>query len=146
MGEALNLKAKRFGKLVADEPLDERSSNGSIMWRCRCDCGKIVYVPCNNLMSGHTKSCGCSYRDAGYKIINYKIRADNTSGVKGVGFYKRKNMWRAQIKFNKRSYHLLYSADINDCIAIRNEAEKAVQNDNFEKWFAGYRSSIILDE
>ena len=28
-------------------------------WECLCDCGKIAFVPGNNLKSGNTKSCGC---------------------------------------------------------------------------------------
>lgn len=30
---------------------------------CRCDCGNVRTVPANNLVNGHTKSCGCLYRE-----------------------------------------------------------------------------------
>ena len=49
----------RFGKLTAMRPTGERSSRGSLMWRCRCDCGKEVCADLNQLTSGNKKSCGC---------------------------------------------------------------------------------------
>ena len=46
---------------------------------------------------------------------NTKICSKNTSGVKGVGFHKSKNKWRASIKINGKlvqigSYHTLEEA------------------------------------
>lgn len=29
-------------------------------WQCQCDCGAILIVPSNQLLSGRTKSCGCA--------------------------------------------------------------------------------------
>lgn len=54
-----NLVGQRFGKLVVLEMLDERSSNGKIMYRCKCDCGNEVNVVGNSLVTYHTLSCGC---------------------------------------------------------------------------------------
>lgn len=57
--KSAQLANQRFGRLVAIKPTQERSSNGSIMWECKCDCGNIVKVRANHLTSGKTKSCGC---------------------------------------------------------------------------------------
>lgn len=54
-----NLVNKRFGKLIALEPTQERMG-GSIKWLCKCDCGKFVKKSARNLTSGGTISCGCS--------------------------------------------------------------------------------------
>lgn len=54
-----NLVGQRFGKLVVLELLDERSSSGKTMYRCRCDCGNEVNVVGNSLTTYHTLSCGC---------------------------------------------------------------------------------------
>ena len=54
-----NLVGQRFGKLIVLEMLDERSSNGKIMYRCKCDCGNEVNVVGNSLATYHTLSCGC---------------------------------------------------------------------------------------
>jgi hypothetical protein len=36
-----------------------RTTNGMVIWRCRCECGNEVDVPGGRLQSGNTKSCGC---------------------------------------------------------------------------------------
>ena len=53
-----NLLNQRFGKLLVIEKTDLRKYN-NIIWKCRCDCGNITYVPTNSLTKGDTKSCGC---------------------------------------------------------------------------------------
>lgn len=56
---AIDLTGQRFGKLTAIKPTDKRSSSGSIIWECKCDCGNLAYVPANSLNYGETNSCGC---------------------------------------------------------------------------------------
>lgn len=48
-----NITDQRFGRLVAVTYL------GGSAWWCRCDCGNAPVVLTSNLMSGHTRSCGC---------------------------------------------------------------------------------------
>jgi hypothetical protein len=59
MGKPKNLTGKRFGRLVALEITDQKSSNGSYLWKCLCDCGQEKCVPSGNLNRGTTNSCGC---------------------------------------------------------------------------------------
>lgn len=60
-----DLQGKRFGKLVAQErvALVKRTK-----WRCQCDCGGIVEVYAQNLVTGNTTTCGCSGRGRAAKI------------------------------------------------------------------------------
>lgn len=54
---AIDITGQRFGRLIAIEPTNRR--NGSnIVWKCKCDCGKITYVNTVNIKNT-TKSCGC---------------------------------------------------------------------------------------
>ena len=53
-----DLAGQRFGMLTAVEPTEERRY-GSVVWRCRCDCGNEKFVAAGNLVSGGVKSCGC---------------------------------------------------------------------------------------
>lgn len=39
---------------------------------------------------------------------NRKLNADNASGYKGVGWYKRTGKWRSCIKYNTKTIHLGY--------------------------------------
>ena len=56
-----DLTGKRFGNVVV---LGEcgRANDGHVSWICRCDCGNEIIARSNNLINGHTKSCGMHRR------------------------------------------------------------------------------------
>lgn len=56
---AVDLTGRRFGRLVAIAPTDQRKYSGGVVWQCLCDCGNTAYVSSHQLLSGYTKSCGC---------------------------------------------------------------------------------------
>lgn len=58
----LEISGQRFGLLVAINPTNKRSSNGSVIWECLCDCGNTTYVPAGQLTRHHTLSCGCRHQ------------------------------------------------------------------------------------
>jgi hypothetical protein len=60
------------------------SKNHNTLWLCQCECGKFVEVQRNYLISGHTKSCGCYYRETRHTI-------SRTHGMRGTKIY---NVWR----------------------------------------------------
>lgn len=53
-----DLSGKRFGKLNVIKYAGFK--NGRAMWECKCDCGNVLEVRGDSLISGNTKSCGCS--------------------------------------------------------------------------------------
>lgn len=55
----INLIEKRFGRLLVIECSDRRNKKGNVIWKCKCDCGNIVYVSSKHLINGNSKSCGC---------------------------------------------------------------------------------------
>jgi hypothetical protein len=59
----IDLTSKRFGRLVALTLHPERSRFGEARWVCRCDCGGEGIVQGSSLRSGHSKSCGCLYKE-----------------------------------------------------------------------------------
>ncbi len=61
------LMGKRFGKLVVLERTD-RKSNGAVLWRCRCDCGKECEKTTGALNAGFATSCGCSWRQPAVQV------------------------------------------------------------------------------
>ena len=69
-GKPMDITGRRFGLLVAINPTDKRSSGGSIIWQCLCDCGNITYVPLGQLTRGHTLSCGCRHKSKWEMLIN----------------------------------------------------------------------------
>ena len=56
-------KGQRYGKLVVDKYEGKKElKNGRKVdiWSCNCDCGHRGFVAEYNLLSGNTKSCGCT--------------------------------------------------------------------------------------
>ena len=58
-----DLTGQKFGRLTVIEKTTKRSPHGEIIWKCRCKCGNITEVRGSNLLGGHTKSCGCLYKE-----------------------------------------------------------------------------------
>lgn len=52
-----DLTGQKFGELTAVRPTEERYF-GSVVWECKCSCGKVCYIPRLSLVSEQTKSCG----------------------------------------------------------------------------------------
>lgn len=53
---------QRFGRLTLIE--GGRDSQRHEVWRCRCDCGKVVTKQAYHLLSGAIQSCGCLARES----------------------------------------------------------------------------------
>lgn len=49
---------QKFGKLTVVKKTDERYVDGSILYLCKCECGKAIKSTSNRLKSGHLKTCG----------------------------------------------------------------------------------------
>lgn len=125
MGKVLDLTNQRFDRLIAIPPTEQRD-DGNMVWECRCDCGKTVYVGARRLVEKNTKSCGCLQKDVRDKQIDYFRRmaavdsvggtrlshlnhtryGHNTSGVRGVSWNKASGKWMATITFQKKTYYL----------------------------------------
>ena len=58
------------------------------------------------------------------KVLNQNIRKDNTSGVKGVNYDKRKNLWVARITVNGKRKYLGRRKKFEDAVKLRKDAEK----------------------
>lgn len=63
MGKKVELTGRRFGRLVVIEQALEKSANGALHWKCKCDCGNEKIIRGTNLTSGKTLSCGCYNRE-----------------------------------------------------------------------------------
>jgi hypothetical protein len=55
---------------------------------------------------------------------NRSISKNNTSGRKGVAWYKRYGKWRVQIQFNNKKIHVGYYDDIDDASKAYNKKAK----------------------
>ena len=62
MTKCINLENKKFGTLICLK-LDETSKKKWRSWICKCDCVNIKSISQCHLSSGHTKSCGCLFKN-----------------------------------------------------------------------------------
>ncbi len=150
MGKFEDLTGKKFNRLTV-LGLAERNSSRQIQWKCKCDCGNIVFATTTYLKSGHTKSCGClnkekaskrlkdskfikaknNYRKENFlvegtslSLINPKhLRKNNKSGVTGVYWDKKLKKYRARINIKGKSISLGCFKDLKEAKKARKLAE-----------------------
>lgn len=153
----LDISGQRFGRLIAIAPTNNTCGH-SVIWECRCDCGRIAYVASTRLRKGETKSCGClnledkkekskimrKVRDVDYidgtdiQGLLQKPRARNTSGVVGVSYDVSVGQWKAHITFKGHRYFLGSGRDKEHVIALRREAEKRIHGEFLEWYYTEY--------
>ena len=58
MPDCINMSGQRYGRLTCIERVPN-DKNRKTLWRCICDCGKVVIVCAGDIRNGKVKSCGC---------------------------------------------------------------------------------------
>ena len=138
---ALDLKGKRFGKLVAIERAGT-TKNDNALWLCQCDCGNTTKANATSLRIGDTISCGCikkvkidyarqvltdemTINGVVVPLLTKKTRSDSGTGHKGVSKRVRRGLTRYEVSITikgKRIYLGAYK-NIKEAIAARKAAE-----------------------
>ena len=74
----IDLTGKRFGRLTVIERAEDRVRPGykAPMWKCKCDCGKVIITYGALLRKGLTRSCGC-YAKERLPIANKKYEDED---------------------------------------------------------------------
>jgi hypothetical protein len=57
-----DIRGEKFGRLLVLEK-NGRANNREAIYSCICDCGKTKNVSSAKLRSGHTRSCGCLFKE-----------------------------------------------------------------------------------
>lgn len=86
MSAFIDLTGQRFGLLTAINRMG-RDNNNSVVWLCKCDCGKEVTVRSYSLRSGNTKSCGCL-------MLSSSSRLGKKSKIHGESHARLYAVWR----------------------------------------------------
>lgn len=134
MGKPLDLVGKKYGRLTVLEKLPERR-HGSVVWRCRCDCGNFDAVTTGELRYGRHTSCGCYQRE----------RASQSSVTHGQSKTRLYRIWCAMIKRceneNDAGYNNYGGRGIGVCREWRTSFEA------FREWALsnGYSDSLSID-
>ena len=96
MGKKLiDLSGMKFGRLLVEEKVGH--SGGKAVWRCKCDCGKVVNVRGVHLRKGRQVSCGCKKRE-GVKIF------EDTAARRRQLYKERPEIYKAsQLRYRERN-------------------------------------------
>lgn len=145
-----DIAGSRKGKLTALYPTEKRDGKGSVIWRCRCDCGNEIEMSENNFEFGSYVSCGCVKAQRWQECIpsqymtfvdgtcveiiaNRKERSDNTSGFRGV--YKAKeNSYRSYIGLQGKKYDLGRYDTFEEAVTTRLAVEKHLHDGFLSCW------------
>lgn len=121
------------------------NKNGKALWECECECGNLCYYTTTQLRHYGVNSCGCIQREKAAELapvagrkrqlingsclnsFNSKIGENNTSGVKGVSFYKKSGKWKVQIRYSYKNYYFGLYEKIEDAAEVRREAEQFIK-------------------
>lgn len=148
-----DLTGKVFGRLTVLGRSEKRSPRGARttpMWECRCECGSITYKATDTLTNPDLSMCHrCAQiyaseqgrANAGYvegtqlgKIRVKTEKSNNLSGVRGVYFNPKKGLYKAEIKFQGKSYYLGSFKNLDDAIKARRLGE--------EKYFEPFLDTV----
>ncbi|XCP84627.1 transcriptional regulator [Roseburia hominis] len=144
---AKDILGRQFGDLTVIAYDGKRE--GTYFWRCQCKCGNETVVQQNNLLLGHTKSCGCRQKTVykeNLKLIDgtsvtmleasrqHRLISTNSSGYGGVYRKRKSGKWAAQITFKGKTYYLGSFIKIEDAVKARKEAEESIYGE-FLKWY-----------
>ena len=117
---ALDLKNKRFGKLLVLEKIGKDKSR-NVMWKCKCDCGNETTSTSRDLNRGHKTSCGC------YQ----KQRASEANKIHGKSHTKLHYIWTDMLRRCNNPNHHAYKWYGGKGIEVAKDWEEYVV---FEKW------------
>lgn len=109
----INIANQRFGELIALYPINKRSSNGCVIWHCKCDCGNEVDIASNALTSGNSTSCGHHHQSKGARYIEKLLAQNNIVYEKEKTFKGCRDKGLLRFDF--------YLPDYNTCIEFDGE-------------------------
>lgn len=78
-----DITGKRFGKLIAIKPTQNRDPKGAIIWECSCDCGCTTYVSVRGLNDRDITSCGCKKVETAKSIQKNGVESAKKSPKSG---------------------------------------------------------------
>ncbi|MDD3339659.1 MAG: hypothetical protein PHS82_12480 [Lachnospiraceae bacterium] len=132
----VDLNGFQSGELSVLRPTVMRTKQGSVMWECKCTCGRTVIISSNALIHKKQKSCGCKKKER-MKLISSRLhRVDGTcierlgqkaarpeshSGICGVGITPQGHYY-VHIGIQGKRYRLGTYRTLPEAVQIREQA------------------------
>lgn len=125
----------KYGRLTIIRPLDV-ADDKKRRFLCRCECGIQTVVLAENLLSGHTKSCGCLKRE----IIG--AGAHTTHGLSKTRIYR---IWKGMRKRCRNPNDSNYPKYGGRGIRVCPEWDSDFLSFYFWAMESGYNDSLSID-
>lgn len=110
MPKPLDLIGQKFGRLLVLEKLQQRDAHKKVVWRCKCDCGKLHDINTKSLRSSNVQSCGCLRTEKATK-----------HGMRNTRTYRIWNQMRNRCENPNHIYYRLYGGkNIKVCSRWKN--------------------------
>lgn len=125
-----DLTGQTFSELQVLEATEKRQS-GAVVWKCKCSCGAITYVPTGNLTSGHTRSCGHLHNELptnrsnllgkryGRLVVDEYLGSDDN----------KQSVWRCRCdcgNYTKSTTNLLNTGKKSSCGCLKSKGEQKI--------------------
>lgn len=132
MSKKVNILGQKFGRLTVVGECEERTKQGQLMYKCKCECGNIKNIRGYTLRNGGSKSCGCLN-----KINHHKTHGKTHTRLYSIFCDMKK---RCHNKNNKE-YHNYGGRGIIICEEWLNDFM------NFYNWAInnGYDDNLTID-
>ena len=144
-----NYVGHKINMLTVLEKTNRKNNSNRVLYKCRCDCGNIVYYTSCDLKQNI--SCGCWRKSkARTKQIMQKMQyvdntsialiskttlnSNNTSGFRGVSYDKTRKKWRAYIRLQYKTINLGRFKSYEQAVKARLEAENKYYKPIIEKY------------
>lgn len=161
--KGIDITNHSFGRLTAIKPTEDRDKyNGSVIWLCKCNCGKMLYVSQSRLVKGEIESCGCLQKEtmsnnmkkASAKRNEFRINDTDIKALErskknphsGVTYDKPRGMWKATITFKKKIYYLGRYHSFSEALKVRKVAEQALFDDFLEWYYNEFNDKEVKDD
>ena len=124
------LIGEKFNRLTVLEE-NGRSSDGSIIWKCRCKCGNETNVVSHKLKNGSTKSCGCLFKDV-ISTPKENLVGKQFGNLIVLGYISQKDgvsYWKCMCQCKNKTIVMVRPNDLKSghtksCGCLRKEKEK----------------------
>lgn len=111
--------------LTVIEDTKKRNEHRRAIWKCQCDCGKIIEVNSQNLLSSSTLSCGCLGSSEGENIIENILKNNNI-------FYEKEKRFNTCFYLNKNNL-ARFDFFVNNSYCIEFDGKQHFKENNYFK-------------
>lgn len=104
-----NILGQKFGQLTVIEKTNKKDKQNNFLWKCQCDCGNTIEVATTSLLSGNTRSCGCTlsfYEKEIYRILTQELNIITIKEKSFAGCVNPKTNRKLRFDFYLPEYNL----------------------------------------